>query len=110
AAETCMILRLSLMKALVRVLPVVMAAALAAVAVASCSGSSGGSTPTLNVVAAENFWGSIAQQIAGNKASVRSIIVNPATDPHAYEPTAQDGRTLATAQLVIVNGIGYDPW
>src|SRR5205807_1366435 len=68
------------------------------------------STPTLNVVAAENFWGSIAQQIAGNRASVRSIVVNPATDPHSYEPTAQDGRTLATAQLVIANGIGYDPW
>jgi zinc/manganese transport system substrate-binding protein len=62
------------------------------------------------VVAAENFWGSIAAQLAGAKASVTSIIVNPGTDPHSYEPNAQDARTMAGAQLAIVNGIGYDNW
>ena len=39
-----------------------------------------------------------------------SIIVNPNTDPHSYEPTAQDARTMAGAKLAIVNGIGYDNW
>ena len=39
-----------------------------------------------------------------------SIITNPDTDPHDYEPTAADARAIAAAQLVIVNGIGYDPW
>jgi zinc/manganese transport system substrate-binding protein len=68
--------------------------------------SSGG----VNVVAAENFWGSIASQLAGSKANVRSIIVDPASDPHSYEPKAADARTMATAQLAIVNGVGYDPW
>jgi zinc/manganese transport system substrate-binding protein len=61
-------------------------------------------------VAAENFWGSIASQLAGTKATVHSIIVNPAQDPHTYEPTAADARALATAKLAIVNGVGYDPW
>ena len=42
--------------------------------------------------------------------SVSSIIVNPSTDPHSYEPTAGDARTMAGAQLAIVNGIGYDNW
>jgi len=64
----------------------------------------------LRVVAAENFWGSIAAQLGGSKVSVQSIIVNPSTDPHSYEPTAGDARTLAGAQLAIVNGIGYDLW
>ena len=64
----------------------------------------------MSVVAAENFWGSIAKQIAGNKAEVRSIITDPAQDPHSYEPTANDARTMATAQLAVVNGIGYDSW
>ena len=41
---------------------------------------------------------------------VRSIIVNPDTDPHSYEPTAEDARTMAGAQLAIVNGVGYDDW
>ena len=65
---------------------------------------------TLRVVAAESFWGSIASQLGGDRVEVTSVIANPATDPHDYEPTAADARTIAGAQLVIVNGIGYDPW
>jgi zinc/manganese transport system substrate-binding protein len=65
---------------------------------------------TLEVVAGENFWGSIAGQLGGGKMQVQSIIVNPNTDPHSYEPTAQDARTMAGAQLAIVNGVGYDNW
>jgi zinc/manganese transport system substrate-binding protein len=41
---------------------------------------------------------------------VRSIIVNPDTDPHSYNPTASDGELLAQSKLAIVNGIGYDKW
>jgi zinc/manganese transport system substrate-binding protein len=64
----------------------------------------------LQVVAAENFWGSIASQLGGSRVHVTSVIASPATDPHDYEPTAADARTMAGAQLAIVNGIGYDPW
>jgi zinc/manganese transport system substrate-binding protein len=68
--------------------------------------SSGG----LRVVAAENFWGSIVAQLAGDRARVTSIVANPATDPHDYEATPDDARTMASADYVIVNGIGYDTW
>jgi zinc/manganese transport system substrate-binding protein len=64
----------------------------------------------LRVVAAENFWGSITAALAGDRAQVSSIITNPATDPHDYEATPQDAREVASADLVIVNGIGYDAW
>ncbi len=74
------------------------------------SGGSGGAAHGFEVVAGENFWGSIATQLAGEKATVRSIIVNPATDPHSYEPTARDARVIAGAKMAIVNGIGYDRW
>ena len=40
----------------------------------------------------------------------RGIIDNPATDPHDYEPTSVDARTMAGAQMAIVNGVGYDSW
>src|SRR5690242_5697849 len=63
-----------------------------------------------SVVAAENFWGSLAAQLAGTRAQVSSIVVNPDTDPHSYEPNARDARALAGAQMVIVNGVGYDEW
>ena len=62
------------------------------------------------MVAAENFWGSIAAQLGGEQVEVHSIIVNPDTDPHSYEPTPRDARTLAGSQLAIVNGVGYDNW
>jgi zinc/manganese transport system substrate-binding protein len=92
------------------------AAVLAALALMLAGCDSSGPAPSrapggrFQVVAAENFWGSIAAQLAGSKANVTSIIVNPGTDPHSYEPNAQDARALAGAQLAIVNGIGYDNW
>src|SRR5437764_3928191 len=77
----------------------------------ACSTSSSSSTSgRLQVVAAENFWGNIARQLGGDKVTVRSIITNPDTDPHDYEPTAADGRAMASARYVIENGIGYDAW
>jgi zinc/manganese transport system substrate-binding protein len=94
---------------------VIVPAIAAAVAVlAGCGNSTGtaagGSSGTVQVVAAENFWGSIASQLGGSKVSVHSIIVNPDTDPHSYEPTAADAIALAKSQMAIVNGVGYDRW
>jgi zinc/manganese transport system substrate-binding protein len=90
-----------------------LAALLAALCMAGC-GSQGSATATdsgrLKVVAAENFWGSIAAQLGGEKVRVQSIVTNPDSDPHSYEPTPQDARTMASARMAIVNGIGYDEW
>src|ERR1700758_1263495 len=72
--------------------------------------TSASSAGPVQVVAAENFWGSIAAQVGGSHVDVTSIIVDPNADPHAYEPTTQDARTVADAQYVIYNGVGYDPW
>ena len=82
------------------------------VVLAACNSQSSRSAGTgkLQVVAAENFWGSIARQLGGEKVQVQSIIANPATDPHSYEPSAGDARSLSDAQMALVNGIGYDEW
>jgi len=90
-------------------------AAGAALAAAGCGGAPTSSARAtgrgkLDVAAAENFWGSIAAQLGGDKVAVTSIIVNPNTDPHSYEPTAADGVVIARSQFAIVNGIGYDTW
>ncbi|GAC1643744.1 MAG: metal ABC transporter solute-binding protein [Ktedonobacteraceae bacterium] len=74
------------------------------------SGTSSSGGKLVEVVAAENFWGSIASQVGGSHAHVISIIVDPNADPHSYEPTTADARTIADAQYVIYNGAGYDPW
>ncbi|HEX6477632.1 MAG TPA: zinc ABC transporter substrate-binding protein [Ktedonobacteraceae bacterium] len=99
--------------ALRRVLPGVFLLLL--IAVTACgtttqSSSSGNSSGPVQVVATENFWGSIAAQVGGSHVHVTSIIVDPNADPHSYEPTTKDARTVAGAQYVIVNGAGYDPW
>ncbi|MEA2209688.1 MAG: zinc/manganese transport system substrate-binding protein [Solirubrobacteraceae bacterium] len=88
--------------------------ALTLVALAGCGGASSSagasSAGKLQVTAAENFWGSIAAQLGGSRVAVTSVIVNPSTDPHSYEPTASDGVAFARSQLAIVNGVGYDAW
>lgn len=85
-----------------------------ALVAAGCSTASPAAQPPdsakIAVVAAESFWGSLAAQLGGEHATVSSVINNPDADPHDYEPTPADGRMIATAQYVIVNGIGYDPW
>jgi zinc/manganese transport system substrate-binding protein len=90
------------------------AALLLGVALAGCAttppANSSGPSTVVNVVAAENFWGSLAEQLGGAHAKVDSIINSPSADPHDYEATAADARTLAVADLVIINGVGYDPW
>jgi zinc/manganese transport system substrate-binding protein len=87
-----------------------LAAALLAPAGCGGAGASSGSSGKLNVVAGEDFWGSIAEQVGGDRVAVTDIITNPAADPHDYEPTGDDARALAGAQVSIVNGIGYDEW
>ncbi|WP_127781830.1 zinc ABC transporter substrate-binding protein [Rhodococcus sp. X156] len=71
-----------------------------------------GSEPgkTITVVAAENFWGLLADQLGGDKVDVHSIVSSPGADPHDYEATASDARAIATADLTVVNGLGYDGW
>lgn len=89
-----------------------LALSVAILALAGCgspSGASAGSS-TLQVIAGENFWGSIAAQLGGSRVSVTSIVTNPNTDPHEYESSAVDARAFATADYVILNGAGYDDW
>jgi len=95
-----------------RRVPALIAAACAAGAFAGC-GSAGvmpARSGRLNVVAAENFWGSIAAQLGGDEVTVTSVITDPGSDPHSYEPTTADARVVAASQMTIVNGIGYDEW
>ena len=64
----------------------------------------------LSIVAAENFYGGVAQQIAGNSAKVTSIMSNPNQDPHEFTTDAATAMAVANADIVIYNGLGYDDW
>ncbi|MGH7145296.1 MAG: metal ABC transporter solute-binding protein, Zn/Mn family [Planctomycetota bacterium] len=64
----------------------------------------------LRVVAAENEYGNIAEQLGGEHVKVLSIISDPNVDPHEYEANVQDVTEIAQADLVIENGLDYDQW
>ena len=64
----------------------------------------------ITVVAAENFYGDIAEQIGGPNLAVTSILTNPEQDPHEFEASPSTARQIADARLVIYNGADYDPW
>jgi zinc/manganese transport system substrate-binding protein len=88
--------------------------ALAALLLSGCATSPaaqrGRSGEVIEVAASTNVWGSILGQLGGSFVRASSIISSPQTDPHAYEPTPADARTIARSWVFIENGIGYDPW
>jgi zinc/manganese transport system substrate-binding protein len=64
----------------------------------------------ISIVAAENFYGDVAQQVAGPGATVASILSNPDQDPHLFEASPSVARNLSAAAIVVYNGADYDPW
>ena len=85
------------------------------IAIAAGTAVTGCAAPTpqaegLSIVASTNVYGDIAASIAGDLATVTSIIDSAAQDPHSYEASAQDQLAIARADLVIENGGGYDPF
>jgi len=64
----------------------------------------------LHVVAAENFYGDLVQQLGGPDVKITSILSNPDQDPHLFEASPSTARALKNAKLVIYNGADYDPW
>lgn len=64
----------------------------------------------INITATTNIYGEVARAVAGNKGNVKSIINDPDTDPHDYDPAPTDAQEIAKSQVVIANGLGYDSW
>jgi zinc/manganese transport system substrate-binding protein len=64
----------------------------------------------VKVVAAENFYGDMASQIGGANVAVTSILSNPDDDPHLFEASPATAKALSDANIVIANGVDYDPW
>jgi zinc/manganese transport system substrate-binding protein len=99
---------------------VIFVAAVAAIALAGCgtgaspsspaTGASAASVQVIPVAASTDAWGSILSELGGTHVQATSIISNPDTDPHAYEPTPADARKIAASKVFVENGVGYDSW
>lgn len=65
-------------------------------------------TGPIKIVASTNVWGSVANLVAGDTASVSALIYNSNQDPHSFEASARDQLAINDADIVIMNGGGYD--
>jgi zinc/manganese transport system substrate-binding protein len=80
-------------------------------AVAAILSGCGGGRSTggpLHLVASTNVYGDIARQIGGSRVDVTSVLSDPNADPHLFEPGTGVGLSVANADVVVQNGVGYD--
>jgi len=95
-----------------RLVPAIAVAGATALALVGCSAampSPGASDDGLiSVVAVTDVYGDVAQQIGGDRVSVTSIVSGSAVDPHEYEASTRDQLAISEADLVILNGGGFD--
>ena len=98
------------MRTRTRIFATTAAVAAATLGVTGCSAPTTPEAEGLSIVASTNVWGDIASAVAGDNATVTSIITSAVQDPHSYEASARDQLAISRADLVIENGGGYDPF
>lgn len=64
----------------------------------------------VKVTVSVDQWTDMVKSLAGDCAVVQTVVESTATDPHEFEPTPADTAKLTNADLVVVNGLGYDEW
>ncbi|GAB2522314.1 hypothetical protein GCM10027064_19800 [Microbacterium petrolearium] len=95
-----------------RSLPLLSLVAVSGIALAGCAsdaeGDAAGGADAVSIVASTSVYADLASAVVGDAAEVSAIIDSPTQDPHEYEATARDQLAVEDADLVILNGGGYD--
>lgn len=63
----------------------------------------------LKAMASFSILGDMVKNVGGDRVEVTTL-VGPDSDTHVYEPTPADAKALAGADLVFVNGLGFEGW
>jgi zinc/manganese transport system substrate-binding protein len=74
----------------------------------ACNAPKVDSGSKIRVVGAENEYANVIAQIGGRFVSVSAVMSNPNTDPHTFEASTSVAKEIASARLVVQNGVGYD--
>jgi zinc/manganese transport system substrate-binding protein len=72
-------------------------------------GSSAHAADTLPVVASFSILGDLVKVVGGERVSVTTL-VGPDEDAHVFEPKPSDAKAIAQSKLLVVNGLGFEPW
>ncbi len=85
----------------------------AALVIGSCAAPSHLSTASVaglpKVLATTSFLADIAQNVAGSRLVVGSLLP-PGANPHEFQPAPKDASAVAECQVLIINGLGYEAW
>ncbi len=63
----------------------------------------------IKVVASFSILGDMVRQVTGDLAEVTTI-VGPDADAHVYTPSTSDAKAVANADVIFVNGLGFETW
>ena len=63
----------------------------------------------LQIVASFSILGDMVEQVVGDLTDVTTI-VGPDADAHVYQPSVADARAVADADIIFVNGLGFETW
>ncbi|MDW8373043.1 MAG: zinc ABC transporter substrate-binding protein [Planctomycetota bacterium] len=63
----------------------------------------------LRIVAGHSVIADLAQRMVDERFQV-DVLVPPGQCPHTYRPTPEDVRRLAQADLILLNGLGFEGW
>jgi len=63
----------------------------------------------LQVASLSTVLSDLATQVGGDTIEVTPI-VKAGMDPHGFEPTVRDVKTMTDAQIVLASGLGFEPY
>jgi zinc/manganese transport system substrate-binding protein len=81
-----------------------------AVTVTAGAGRATAAPAVISAIGVENEYADVISQIGGRYVHVTAIETDPNTDPHTFEASPGIARRIAAAELIVVNGVGYDDW
>ena len=88
---------------------IVIVAILGALVFTAACGEGDGASDRLQVVATIYPLGYFAERVGGDRAEVE-VLVGSGIEAHGFEPTASDLLALGDADVIVMNGIGLEPW
>jgi zinc/manganese transport system substrate-binding protein len=71
--------------------------------------SGAGAADKVKAVATFSILGDMVREVGGDRVEVATL-VGPNGDAHVFTPTPADAKTLAGAQILFVNGLGFEGW
>ena len=63
----------------------------------------------MKIVASFSILGDMVERVVGEHASITTV-VGPDADAHIYQPSVEDARSVADADVIFVNGLGFETW